>query len=87
MMGINDVEILNQIAQVVDWNSIAVSNGWIKEAGEAFSNVGYNQLYLSSLITPENLEAVKAAVGEVGTGFSPSTLISWAWWIWPVFQL
>ena len=30
MMGINDVEILNQIAQVVDWNSIAVSNGWIK---------------------------------------------------------
>ena len=67
MMGINDVEILNQIAQVVDWNSIAVSNGWIKEAGEAFSNVGYNQLYLSSLITPENLEAVKAAVGEVGS--------------------
>ena len=64
MMGINDVEILNQIAQVVDWNSIAVSNGWIKEAGEAFSNVGYNQLYLSSLITPENLEAVKAAVGK-----------------------
>jgi len=44
-----------------------VSNGWIKEAGEAFSNVGYNQLYLSSLITPENLEAVKAAVGEVGS--------------------
>ena len=43
MMGINDVEILNQIAQVVDWNSIAVSNGWIKEAGEAFSNVGYNR--------------------------------------------
>lgn len=61
------MEILNQIAQVVDWNSIAVSNGWIKEAGEAFSNVGYNQLYLSSLITPENLEAVKAAVGEVGS--------------------
>ena len=87
MMGINDVEILNQIAQVVDWNSIAVSNGWIKEAGEAFSNVGYNQLYLSSLITPENLEAVKAAVGEVGTGFSPFNFDFLAWWIWPVFQL
>lgn len=29
--------------------------------------MGYNQLYLSSLITPENLEAVKAAVGEVGS--------------------
>ena len=27
MMGINDVEILNQIAQVVDWNSIAVTAG------------------------------------------------------------
>ena len=32
--SINDVEIRNQIAQVVDWNSIAVSNGWITEAGE-----------------------------------------------------
>ena len=26
MMGINDVEILNQIAQVVDWNSIAAGS-------------------------------------------------------------
>ena len=67
MMGINSGEVLNQIAQVVNWNSVAISNGWIREAAETFSNAGYNQLYLASLITPENLDAVKAAVGELGS--------------------
>lgn len=67
MMGINSGEVLTQIAQVVNWNSVAISNGWIREAAETFSDAGYNQLYLASLITPENLDAVKAAVGELGS--------------------
>ena len=67
MMGINDAGVLNTIAQTVNWNTVAVDLGWVKEVGEAFSNTGYNQLYLASLITPENLEAVKAAVGEAGS--------------------
>lgn len=33
---------------------------------KALGNTAYHQMYLSSLITPENLEAVKAAVAAVG---------------------
>ena len=67
MMGINDAGVLNTIAQTVNWSTVAVDLGWVKEAGETFSNTAYNQLYLASLITPENLEAVKTAVGEAGS--------------------
>ena len=67
MMGINDPDVLNTIAQTVNWNTVAVDMGWLKEAAESFTNTGYNQLYLVSLITPENLEAVRAAVGEAGS--------------------
>ena len=51
------------VAQALDWGSVAVSNGWIKEAAE-FANVGYNQLYLASLITPDKVAVAQAAVGE-----------------------
>ena len=68
MMGINDDATLNAIAQAVNWNTVALDMGWIKEATDSFANTAYNQLYLSSLITPENLEAVKAAAGEAGSG-------------------
>ncbi len=68
MMGINDAETLNTIAQTVGWSTQAVNMGWIKEATDTFANSDYNQLYLASLITPENLEAVKAAVGQAGSG-------------------
>ena len=68
MMGINDAETLNTIAQTVGWSTQAVNMGWIKEATDTFANSGYNQLYLASLITPENLGAVKAAVGQAGSG-------------------
>ncbi|WP_297212337.1 YidC/Oxa1 family membrane protein insertase [uncultured Flavonifractor sp.] len=67
MMGISDTGVLNTIAQTVNWNAVALDMGWIKEAVESFSDTGYNQLYLASLITPENLEAVRAAVGEAGS--------------------
>lgn len=67
MMGINDGGTLNAIAQAVDWNTVALDNGWIRAAAETFKNEGYNQLYLSSLITPDNLAAVQAAAGEVGS--------------------
>ena len=43
---------------------MAQNMGWIKEAA-AYSNAGYNQLYLASLITTENVAAVQAAVGDV----------------------
>ena len=66
MMGINDVNILDAIAQTVNWGPVALANGWIREAADTFTNTAYNQLYLSSLITPDNLAAVQAAAGEAG---------------------
>ena len=65
MMGVADTAALTTIAEAVNWSSVAVGNGWIREAS-AFANTGYNQLYLSSLLTPDNLETVKAAVGTAG---------------------
>ena len=61
MMGLTGEQI-GAVAQALNWGSVASANGWIREAAE-FANVGYNQLYLASLITPEKVAAVQAAVG------------------------
>ena len=68
MMGLTGDQI-TAIAGAVDWNAVAVKMGWVTQkalesAGNVYQNAGYNQLYLASLITPENLEAVKAVVGS-----------------------
>lgn len=68
MMGVNAQDVLNTVAETVNWGATALDMGWIREAAEGFANIGYNQLYLSSLITPENLSTVQAAVGEAGSG-------------------
>ena len=68
MMGVVGSEadqMLQAIANTVNWSTVAVENGWIKEAAE-YASTRYNQMFLTSLITPENLEAVKAAVAAVG---------------------
>lgn len=67
MMGVNSQDLLNAVANAVQWNSAALDMGWIKEAADSIANTGYNQLYLASLITPENLASVQAAVGEAGS--------------------
>lgn len=59
------VDQVVQVAGALDWSQIAVSNGWIREAAE-YSNAGYNQLYLASLITPENVAGIAASLGEAG---------------------
>ncbi len=64
MMGMTADQI-SAVAQAVNWSQAAVDMGWIKEASE-FTNGGYDQLYLASLINSENLEAVKTAVASVG---------------------
>lgn len=58
---------MSTIADAVNWGTEALSNGWIKTAADGFANTGYNQLYLASLIRPENLDVVKAALGEAGS--------------------
>ncbi len=86
MMGLSDVEIL-QVANAVDWNSVAVNMGWatadtiqktITTTTEAlaagtgtvvsgFVDSGYNQLYLASLITDSNFNAVSTALAVPAT--------------------
>ena len=73
-------EVISQVAAALNWDTVAVANGWITqatvdaavqaatEAGTAFvtsfQNTGYNQLYLSSLINADTLAAVQAVAGE-----------------------
>lgn len=68
MMGISDPDVLNAIAEAVNWSTQAVDMGWIKQAASTFTETSgyYNELYLASLITPDNLAAVQAAVGDAG---------------------
>lgn len=69
LMNMN-VDQLGNVADVLNWGQVAFESGWIKTAGEAFTNGGYNQLYLSSLITPNNVAAVQAVAGEGAKIFS-----------------
>ena len=67
MMCLNGEQI-SAVADALNWATISIENGWVKNVAEgavnAFSNTGYNQLFLASLINPENLSAAQAAVGE-----------------------
>lgn len=65
MMNLDSEQIL-AVAKALDWNNVAFANGWIREAAD-FTNAGYNQLFLASMITEETLPAVTAALGEAGS--------------------
>ncbi len=69
LMNVN-ADNLGAIADVLNWGQVAFDQHWIKTAGEAFNNGGYHQLYLSSLITPDNVAAVQAVAGEGARIFS-----------------
>lgn len=67
MMGLTAEQVVNIGNNVLNWSSVASANGWIKEAAALTTqtaNAGYNQLYLASLIKPENLAAVQAIAPE-----------------------
>lgn len=77
LMGLDGSQIA-QVAAAVDWQTLAVNHGWVTadamaklveqlNAGEittVFQNVGYNQLYLASLVNENTLPAITAALGE-----------------------
>jgi len=72
MMGMTAAQIVEVGNHVLNWAEVSIQNGWVRGVSDAANNLltesgasaGYNQLYLASLITPENLSAVKAAAGE-----------------------
>ena len=75
-------ENIAAVADALNWQTVAVENGWVAadmmaklvdrlNAGEitsVFQNTGYNQMYLASLITEETLPIVDATLGEAGWG-------------------
>ena len=63
MMGLTADQIAT-VAQTLNWSGVAFENGWVSEAGAAYANSGYNQLFLASLLTPDTVAAVQAALGE-----------------------
>lgn len=74
------VDQIQAIAAQVNWQTVAVSNGWVRESvmnglvedlasgkiESVFQNTGFNQIYLISLITKDNLSALQATLGEAG---------------------
>lgn len=80
-------DAISQVAEVVNWSTEAVAKGWIKEAAD-FANVGYNQLYLASLITPENIGAVQAVAEGARVinfnflGLNLAQMPQWQFWTW-----
>jgi len=72
------VEQMYQMAESLDWQTVAVANKWVSEsamaglveemaAGEIpslFQDNGYNQLYLASLINESNLASLQTLTGN-----------------------
>lgn len=80
-------EQIMELAKAMDWDTAALNMGWITQqfidnaketaskAGEVyvncFQNTGYNQLYLSSLITPQNVATAQGiAPGAFSINFN-----------------
>lgn len=110
MMGLTSEQIAT-VASTLNWQSVAVERGWVTskameklaekvasgELTSVFENGAYNQMYLSSLIDPETLPTVQAALGEAGSkvfsinfdflGLDLAMLPTWKIWenfSWPV---
>ena len=101
-MGMS-VDQIQQLATQLNWETVAVSSGWMTQAAMdrlkeqladgkitgLFQNGAYNQLYLLSLVTKENLASLQSAVGADGLfvlnfqflGLDLSKIPSWKFWI------
>lgn len=104
MMGMSLSVIADLADNFFHWQTVAVENGWVTadamaklaeqlSAGDIsnlFQIGAYNEMFLSSLITPENLTAVKAATGAAGEkifainfnmlGLDLAAVPSWKFW-------
>ena len=76
------MEQIQILADQLDWQSVAVANGWMSQASmdklvqqladgkieHLFQNGAYNQMYLVSLINSSNIESLKAALNAQFAG-------------------
>ena len=80
-MGLT-MEQIQLLAQELSWETAAVAHGWVSqdsmnklveelasgEIASVFQNSTYNQLYLLSLVTPDNLSTLQAALNAQFAG-------------------
>lgn len=91
-MGMS-AEQIQALATQLDWSNVAVANGWVTEAvmeraEGLFQDGAYNQLYLLSMVTKENLDSLRSAVGADGLfvlnfqflGIDLSKIPTWRFW-------
>ena len=102
-MGLS-IEQIQFIAQELDWQTVAVSSGWVTPAAmeklvqqvadgkltSVFQNGAYNQMYLASMINPDNLAALQALLGDAGSklfvmdfsflGINLANIPKWNFW-------
>jgi len=91
-MGMSDDQI-QTLATQLNWSDVAVSSGWVsaalmEKAEGLFQNGAYNQVYLLSLVDPENLASLKTATGAEGLfvlnfqflGLDLSRIPDWKFW-------
>jgi len=84
---------IQSLAKALNWETVAVSSGWVsaavmEKAEGLFQNGAYNQMYLLSLVNPENLASLKSATGAEGLfvlnfrflGLDLSSIPSWKFW-------
>ena len=95
LMGLNPEQI-QQVADALNWGTVAFENGWIREVATEFVSRGYEQLYLASLITAENLPLLAAKLGESVNifvmnfsflGVDLATMPTWKIWVDPSWNV
>ena len=96
------MEQIETLAAELDWPAVALANGWLNQGTleklqeqladgkitSLFQNGAYNQLYLLSLVKPENLAALQTATGAEGLfvlnfrflGIDLSQIPQWKLW-------
>ena len=92
-MGMSDDQI-QTLATQLNWSEVAVSSGWVtaavmEKAENLFENGAYNQLYLLSLVTRDNLTSLQSATGAEGLfvmnfqflGIDLSKIPNWRFWL------
>ena len=92
-MGMSADQI-QTLATQLNWSEVAVSSGWVtaavmEKAENLFQNGAYNQLYLLSLVTRDNLAALQSATGAEGLfvmnfqflGIDLSKIPNWRFWV------
>lgn len=91
------VDQMQAMAQQLNWQTVAVEHGWVtastmekalEEIASGFQDIGYNQLYLASLVNEGNLASLQALIGSEKLfvmnfnflGLDLSAIPTWKFW-------